>query len=299
MKILFAGDGNIDLQFTGLASLPEVDREVTCTGFAATVGGSTTICAAAYALLGGEGEYAGLFGDDAYGHLLARLLGEAGVGLDLLRFTAECATGVTVNLVHGSTRTQVTYPGTLSLVDETEAIVREIGRFGHVHLAGLYPLARFLPRVREVLAAARAAGLTTSLTTQWDPTEAWRGLDEWLPLLTWCFVNEEEAFSITGRRGVEEAWRELAARTACPLVTRGGAGAYAAGSFFSAVPVSVTDTTGAGDTFAAAFLWARRKMGKPLEAAVQYAGAAGALSCTYTGGVSPQLRHARVTEMLS
>jgi len=299
MKALFAGDGNIDLQFTGLASFPQADREVTCTGFSPAVGGSTTISAAAYALLGGECEYAGLLGEDPFGRLMARELAEAGVGLDLLRFTTECPTGVTANLVLESARTQVTYPGTLSLVEETEVILREMSRFGHLHLAGLYPLTRFLPRVREVLAAAREAGLTTSVTTQWDPREQWRGLDEWLPLLTWCFFNEEEAFSITGCAEVEEAWRRLAARTACPLITRGAAGAYADGRFYPAVPVSSVDPTGAGDTFAAAFLAANRHRGMGQDAALRYAGAAAALCCTWTGGVNRLLRHERVRELIS
>jgi len=119
-KVLFAGDGNVDLQFTGLASLPQTDREVLCDRYAVTLGGSTTICAAAFSLLGGEAEFCGLFGDDDNGRLLEQMLRSAGVTLDLLRFTKQCATGVTANLVFESTRTQVTFPGTLSLVDETD-----------------------------------------------------------------------------------------------------------------------------------------------------------------------------------
>ena len=141
---------------------------------AAAVGGSSTICAAAYSSLGGQAEFCGLFGDDDNGRLLVKMLRSARVGLDLLHFTSECATGVTANLVYESTRTQVTYAGTLTIVDETDALKREMGRFAHLHLAGLYPLTRFLPRVTEVLTAARAAGVTTSVTTQWDPSQECR-----------------------------------------------------------------------------------------------------------------------------
>ncbi|HTZ51823.1 MAG TPA: carbohydrate kinase family protein [Spirochaetia bacterium] len=298
MSTLFAGDGNVDLQLTGLASLPQTDREVTCSGFAEALGGSTTICAAAYALLGGDCAYAGLLGDDHYGHFVKDALGEAGVHLDLVRTTSECPTGVTVNLVYRSTRTQVTFPGTLAILDETDSVLRELGRFSHLHLAGPYPLLRFLPRVREVLAAARSAGLSTSMTTQWDPRQEWEGLPEWLPLLSVLFVNEEEALSITARRTVEEAWKDLAARTACPLITRGGSGAYADGRSFEALQVAVVDPTGAGDTFAAAFLWAKNDKGMALPDAVRYACAAGALACTYTGGVNRLLSHARVRELI-
>ncbi|HEY9593447.1 MAG TPA: carbohydrate kinase family protein, partial [Spirochaetia bacterium] len=215
-RVLFAGDANIDLQLTGLSSPVQVDREVIADGFEATIGGSTTICAGAYACLGGSATFCGLLGDDTNGRLMERMLADTGVDLSLLRFTNEVPTGVTVNLVRGSTRSQVTYPGTLAIVDETERIVAALPRFSHVHMAGLWPLARFVPRVTEVLAAAKARGVTTSLTTQWDATERWERLDEWLPLLTYLFVNVEEAVSITGKSAVEDAWTELRRRTPCP-----------------------------------------------------------------------------------
>jgi ribokinase len=297
-NILFAGDGNIDLQFTGLASLPQTDKEVMCTEFAATVGGSTTICAAAYSSLGGRAGFCGLFGDDDNGRLMERMLRAAGVDLTLLRFTGECATGVTANLVHESTRTQITYPGTLSIVDEADTILREVGGYCHLHLAGLYPLSRFLPRVAEVLAAARAAGVTTSVTTQWDQRQKWEHIEDWLPHLTYLFVNEEEALSITRRTTVEDAYEELASRTASPLITLGAAGAFAGGRRIPGVPTRVRDTTGAGDSFAAGFLFAVKEKLLAFDDAVRYACATGALSCTYTGGVSPELRDDRVRELL-
>jgi len=299
MNILFAGDGNIDFQMTGLSALPQVNREVLCSGFGAAIGGSTTICAAAYALLGGGASFCGLLGDDENGRLMERMLRGAGVGLELLRFTREHATGVTVNLVHDSTRTQVTYPGTLSVVDETETILRELGGFAHLHLSGVYPLARFLPKIGSVLAEARAAGVSTSLDTQWDPRGRWSYLSSWLPNLSYLFVNEEESLSITKKADVEAAYSELASRTACPLITMGASGVYARGRRFPAFTVAVRDSTGAGDTFAAGFLFASMEKAMPFAEAVRFGCAAAALCCTFTGGVSAELRSERVIRLMS
>jgi len=299
MTILFAGDGNIDFQMAGLDSIPQIDKEILCTEFTASVGGSSTICAAAYATLGGHASFCGLLGDDENGRLMARMLGSAGVNLDLVRFTRECATGVTVNLVHGSTRTQITYPGTLAIVDEADALLRVISRFSHLHLAGVYTLKRFLPQIIRVLEGARAAGVTTSLATQWDPGQEWRHLREWLPHLSYLFVNEEEALSITGRARVEEAWEELAGRTASPLITLGESGVFAGRHRMPGFSVEVRDTTGAGDTFAAGFLFAVKEKSLPFEEALQYGCAAGALCCTFAGGVSAELSDRRVADLAS
>ncbi len=298
MRVLFAGDGNIDFQMAGLASLPQTDREVMCSDFTASIGGSSTICAAAYARLGGQADFCGVLGDDENGRLMEGMLREAGVGLDLLRFTRQRATGVTVNLVYKSTRTQITYPGTLSLVDESGTLVRQMGKFAHLHLGGLFPLESFLPRVEEILRSARAAGLTTSLSAQWDPRQEWRYLADWLPHLSYLFVNEDEALSISKCGHVEEAYEHLAARTACPIVTLGASGAFAGGRRTPGFPVTVRDTTGAGDSFAAGILFAVMEEHLPFEAAVRFGCAAGALCCTYLGGVSPELSHQHVAEFL-
>ena len=297
-RALFAGDANVDIQMTGLRSPIQVDREVFCDGFAVTVGGSTTIAASVYARLGGQAELCGLVGDDDHGHVLAARLGESGLGLGLLRFSAEQPTGVTVNLVHGSTRTQVTFAGTLAIVDETDAILRELDRFSHLHISGPYGTPRFLPRVAEAVSAARAGGLTTSLDTQWDGTEQWRHLDEWLPSLSYLFVNRDEALSITKRQEVEAAWEELASRTACPLIKLGPDGVFASGRRHAAFAVEVVDPTGAGDAFAAGFLYAAGELGMALDGAVRFGCAAGALCCTHQGGVSPFLSRERVIELL-
>ena len=47
------------------------------------------------------------------------------------------------------------------------------------------------------IAFARQLGLTTSLDPQWDSSGQWQYMDEWMPLLTWLFVNQDEAMSIS------------------------------------------------------------------------------------------------------
>jgi Sugar kinases, ribokinase family len=302
--VLFAGDANADIILSGLERPLQEDREVFCEGFAPALGGSTTIAAAAYARLGGKAGFCGLVGGDEYGRLVRSELSAAGVSTRLLRVSRAERTGVTVNMVHASTRTQVTFPGTLATVDESRVIMAAIPRFSHLHVSGIYGTPAFRPRLASLFIAARSAGLSTSLDTQWDSSEAWSGVEAWLPSLSYLFVNEDEALSLARKlrgscvSGCEEAWSILADKTACPIVKLGSRGAYAAGRAFPPFLVSVVDPTGAGDSFAAGFLFATLDRGLDLVDALRFAQASGATACTYAGGASPRFTRAAVEELL-
>jgi sugar/nucleoside kinase (ribokinase family) len=302
-KVLFAGDANLDLVFSGLEKIPQEDKEIFCEGFTLTLGGSCTLTAAAYAHIGGSCDFCGLLGNDPNGDNVMKYLADAGVGLRLLRRQSSVNTGVTVNLVRAATRTQVTYPGCLAIVDETEVILRDLSKYTHIHLSGIYGTIKFLPRIAEILLAARSAGVTTSMDTQWDSSEKWRFADEWLPLLTFLFVNEAEASSLAfqygGQKKKEAGWKEtwdcLRMLTVSPIIKLGPHGAYAGGKLYEPFRVEhVVDPTGAGDSFAAGFLYGIIEAGYDFNSAMWYAQAAGALACSFEGGYSTEFTQGKV-----
>jgi len=113
------------------------------------------------------------------------------------------------------------------------------------------------------------------------------GLTDMLRAIDIFAPNQSEACQLTG---VEDP-REAAARLAeyCPLVVVkcGGQGAYAftGGRLYHspALPVEVVDTTGAGDSFNAGFLYAYLR-GEPLETCLRCGNICGGLSTTRHGG---------------
>jgi sugar/nucleoside kinase (ribokinase family) len=115
-------------------------------------------------------------------------------------------------------------------------------------------------------------------------------MDEWLPRLDYLFVNADEALSMTGCRSVEEAAAALMEKTPRPLVKMGKAGALFPDQDRvqeqPGLAVEVTDTTGAGDAFAAGVLFVRLEKGYELADAVKYGVTAGARSCMFPGGVN-------------
>jgi len=302
-KLLAIGDINVDIMMGGLASLPQVDREVTCESFEITMGSSAAIFACAYASLGGRISFLGLAGNDAYGDYMLQGMKDFGIETELVRRTDRVKTGVTVNLIYRNTRSQVTYPGTIAEFSGSDVDEKILGLINHVHFAGPYQQTRFRPDITRLLRLAKDRGVTTSLDPQWDASGRWEYMAEWLPLLDYLFVNQDEAMSISGASGIEAACSWLAARTSCPLVKAGADGVYLNdGDKVMHVPgraVQVVDTTGAGDTFDAAFLFERMDGSKaPAEAAV-FANAAAARSCLFVGGVAARSSYQDVVGLLT
>jgi sugar/nucleoside kinase (ribokinase family) len=302
-KVLFVGDINVDVMMGGLASLPIVDKEITCASFGITIGSSAAICACAYASLGGAASFLGLAGRDDYGDFMLRGMNEFGVQTHLVRRTDQVRTGVTVNLIYQSTRTQVTYPGTISEFDGADVGPEELKGFDHIHFAGPYQQTRFRPHVTRLLALAKSLRISTSLDPQWDATQTWEYMDQWLELLTYLFVNEGEAMSIAKAPTLEEACKALQARTHCAIVKAGKEGAmvFAEGAIrqVPAQRVDVVDTTGAGDSFDAGFLYATWEKNLPLLEALKIGSAAGSRSCMFPGGVEHRSSYDDLIRLLS
>jgi len=289
-KVLYVGDINVDVMMGGLASFPVADKEITCESFDVVMGSSAVIAACAYAALGGNTAVCGLAGLDDHGDFMMKGLQEAGIDISLVQRTAEVGTGVTVNLIQDRIRTQVTYPGTIEAFDGAGLDRSALADVDHVHFAGPYLQTRFRPRVTYVLEIAKDLGASTSLDPQWDPTGRWEFMDEWLPLLSYLFVNEDEAMSITGSESAAQACRSLGERTACPVVKTGKDGALVLDDdrieSRPPIDVEVVDTTGAGDNFDAGFLFAvlEKKMNRV--EACEFGNAVASRSCAFVGGTN-------------
>jgi sugar/nucleoside kinase (ribokinase family) len=288
--VLFVGDINVDVIMGGLASLPVVDREITCESFDVTMGSTAVLAACAYAALGGRSAFLGLAGRDEYGEFMVRGLEARGVDTRLVRRTDRVRTGVTVNLVYGSTRTQVTYPGTIAEFEGRDVDAAALAGARHVHFAGPYQQTKFRPEIARLLDLAAGLGISASLDPQWDATERWEHMDEWLPRLAYLFVNDSEAVSITRASSPEAACLELGRRTRLAVVKTGPAGAMVAvdGALrrVPGYPVTVVDTTGAGDNFDAGFLYATLERGDGPVRACAFANAVAGLSCEVVGGTT-------------
>ena len=242
------------------------------------IGGNAANTSIALAMLGVPVRAMAAVGPDDSGRFVLDKLQRAGVDTSAVR-TLDGASAATVGLINDAGnrlffhRPGVDGPAFAAPLDFTPLL---LDGMAHYHLASLFILPNFRPHAPATLARARAAGLTTSLDTNWDPRGEWlRALGPCLPGLDFLFMNEDEA-RMAGEtpagilaRGVRTFVLKLGPR-GCAIYTAAGE------ALVPAFDVPVVDTTGAGDCFVAGFLaaWLR---GSSLEEAGRFANAVGAL----------------------
>lgn len=288
--VLVVGDLNVDLVLSD-CPLPEPGKERLAGGARYTVGSSAAILASNLAALGARVSLAAKVGADATGRFLLDQLAERRVAAFGVRISEELATGITVvlGLPETGQKALLTYRGAMEHLREEEIPGSLLARARHLHVASYYMLPGLQPGCVRLFQRAKAAGLTTSLDTNDDPSENWdSGLAELLLHTDIFFPNRREALSITRETDLCRAGEKLAgqARLVALKADVEGARLFAEGrsaAVVPALPVDFVEATGAGDSFDAGFLF-RYLSGAPLDDCLRFANACGALAVTEAGG---------------
>ncbi|HEV8565291.1 MAG TPA: carbohydrate kinase family protein [Actinomycetota bacterium] len=291
LDVLVLGDANPDLVLRGGDLVPVFGQQEQLVDEAIlAVGGSGAIFACAAARLGLHVGICGVVGNDPFGRFMREELTEAGVDVRGLTVDPTRPTGVTVVLSRPDDRAMLTAAGTIAGLSGA-SVSRDLLRDArHVHVSSYFLQDALRPDLPELLDEAHAAGATTSVDPNWDPAENWdSGLLTLLPAVDIFLPNSAEARNITGIDDIDVACESLAGRGGLVAIKFGdGGGMVQKGDEAVRVPgitVDVVDTTGAGDTFDAAFLAAWLE-GWPPERALALANVCGAMSCRAAGGTA-------------
>jgi len=299
LDITIAGEINLDLILYGLPEHMPTERELLASDFAITLGSSSAILAHNLAALGSRVGFVTKVGDDSFGALAVERLRERGV--DLAGIAHGAKSGVTLILPHGPERHILTYLGTISELRFEDLDLDYLASARHFHMSSLFLQRKLLPRVPELFRRMKSAGLTTSLDTNDDPEDRWDSVLEILPHVDILLPNEREAMKMSRADNVETALSRLAQMVETIVVKMGASGAVAIrdGHRFSApaVPVTVIDPIGAGDSFDAGFLHQFLR-GADLTTCLAYGNVCGAFSATDCGGTEAFRDTARMQEFL-
>ena len=287
MSVLVFGSLNMDL-VSRTPRLPAAGETIIGSHFFTTPGGKGANQAVAIAQLGIPTRMVGRVGSDAFGQELLTAMQSAGVDTTHILVDDTTHSGVAVITVAD---------------DGTNEIIGVLGANARLDETDLDRLIQLLPNAKALLLqlevppaivklaaqAARKAGLTVLLDPAPVPAHA---IADLYPCVDILLPNEVEAAQLVGFPVHSPETAAQAAQTLqqqgvnTVIVKLGVQGAYCAtpeDSFFTpAFTVEAIDTVAAGDAFAGGFAAAIVE-GLPLDQAVVWGSAAGALAATKVG----------------
>src|SRR5215831_20251883 len=138
MKVLIAGELNVDLVLQGYSSFPQLGKEVLAEDVSLTLGSASAICAAGLARLGTSVVFVGKVGCDAWGDLTLQRLGELGIDLQYVIRDASIKTGLTVSITSSKDRALITYLGSIAELRASDIRDDWFPAFRHIHVSSFY-----------------------------------------------------------------------------------------------------------------------------------------------------------------
>jgi sugar/nucleoside kinase (ribokinase family) len=229
-------------------------------------GGSAANTAAFIAALGGRTAYIGKVADDQLGDVFEHDIRAIGVTYDTPRLTEGLSTArCLIFVTPDAQRTMQTFLGATTQLGPEDLNMGYITSSKVVYLEGyLWDQPRAKKAMRDAAIKAHDAGVKVALTLS-DAFCVARFRDEFLDLaenhVDILFANEGEILSLYQVDTFEDAQRQVSGHCEIAALTRSEKGSVVVNGSEAHViaaekGVKVVDTTGAGDAYAAGFLYA-------------------------------------------
>lgn len=300
-KVIVFGSMNMDLSIDA-PRVPDAGETLAGSGFITAAGGKGANQAVAAARLGADVRMIAAVGEDGFGETLVRGLAGAGADVSLVRRLPGASTGVAVILRTAGENRIVLHAGANHALG-AEDIASDLRRIGEKNDI-LVTQGECAPAATEAaLRAARELGLYTI----YNPAPARPEPDDLWPCVDLVCLNETECQLMCGIlpsdagtcRAAADRLRALGAGAV--VITLGAAGSFGVGPDgaelrIAAMPATVVDTTGAGDTFIGA-LAAGRARGLSLGDSMSWGAAAAAVAVSRLGA-QPSIPTAAEVEAL-
>ena len=289
--VLVAGEINPDLILSGnvIPEFGQVEKLVDASSL--TIGSSSAIFACGAARLGLKVTFIGVCGEDVFGRFMLDEMSMRGVDVSNVIIRSNGQTGLSVILNDQVDRAILTHPGLIADLQASDISDELLRQSRHLHVASYFLQTKLQPDLPNLFRRAHSLGLTTSLDTNYDPSEKWTGFDELLAVTNVFLPNEREAVSLSGESNANLAAEGLGSRVEALGIKLGAEGALGVRDGVrvrvASIPVNVVDTVGAGDSFDAGFLYGYLNSWS-LEKSLRLACVCGALSTQQAGGTNGQ-----------
>ncbi len=270
MRILSIGSINIDIVLQ-IEDFPELDSEVLIRGLHEMHGGSAANFAVALSRLGMDVSFLGAVGNDTYAELLKKELIRNNVDISYLKKGDGRSGLVVVIFDETGEKRMFAYRGANKFLDADDLEEDLLSDFDWVHVASV-----------EKDIVSKACKTFHKVSYSPGSIMVGFGLDHIEEIFNYCkyvFLSKSEALRLFG-----EEWDKLKKYKSDFIVTMGREGSLLVGEeniSSRGYEVDVVDTTGAGDSFAAGFVYGI--LNYDIHMALKLANACAALKTTKVG----------------
>lgn len=282
------GDINIDLILPGVSHIPAPGQEDVVDDIHTCIGGGAALFIMGCGKLGLKTIFQTEIGQDHYGQFLLEKLESNQVDCSLVHSNEDMKTGISLSFTDEKDRSFLTYRGTNGKLDIGLLDVEAVAKSKLIHItmyAGTRNHEKYLELLRRI---KEMPEVTVSFDVCWDDSGEWyEGIYELLPYIDILFMNETEAIHYSRKENVLDAMADLGKYCRVVVGKLGKKGSMAVfngerynKSGFTVIP---KDTTGAGDSFNAGFVYGYLN-GKDISQCLELGNACGALSTTAYGG---------------
>lgn len=282
------GDINVDVLVPNTDTLPPGGEEWDVPVMETMPGGGAALFAMGLAKLNLHPVFQGTLGGDCFGHYLLDCMKSVGVDTELLEVSPEKKTGISISFTNEKDRSFLTFRGTNAELDFGQLPMEQVRRARHIHVTGYSGSKTHDQYLTLLKKLKKETDVTVSFDLGWDDSGEWNpAIRELFPYIDVLFMNETECIHYGRTKTAKEAAIEFAGFGPLTVIKLGKKGSLAVkdGQVYhkEGFKVSVVDTTGAGDSFNAGFLYGFLK-GAGVEESLCFGNGCGALSCTGLGG---------------
>ncbi|MDR2954466.1 MAG: adenosine kinase [Prevotella sp.] len=247
------------MQLIDDAQFETISREINKMDTDIVSGGSASNTIVGIANLGIETGFIGRIGKDFFGNYYKKDLDKYHVKSHLTEVDEPSGVASTFILIKDGERTFATYLGAAALLNAGELKIEDFKGYDYFYIEGY--LVQNYDLIKQAILLAKQAGAKVILDmASYNIVDASRDflLQIIPPYVDFVFANEEEAKSLLGMEP-ENAVSELAKQVEIAIVKTGAKGSWIQRGnekiFVPALKVNCIDTTGAGDLYAAGFMY--------------------------------------------
>jgi sugar/nucleoside kinase (ribokinase family) len=260
-KILVYGDANLDIFVTGKREIPAPGTENYVDEMPYAVGGGAALVVMGLGKLECNAAYCGTLSGDMMGKMIAESMEELGIDLSMATVDHNVQSGISLSFTDEKDRSFISYAGSIAKNDIVMLKNIDYSDIGHVHITGYDPKKH--EKIMDVVKSIKShEDITLSYDVAFDETGEWnRSITGLMPYVDVFFMNEVEAKGYSGEEDPEKAAEYFSNFGNIIVIKAGKQGSYLKVKdkemiCEKTVPVKAVDTTGAGDSFNAGFIWA-------------------------------------------